>query len=119
YNSPCTDLLVWGGLRGLADRGRTRRILKELLHAVWDAQLDLRARQSTVDALHTRNGELSDVVQSVTARTEVALVLFPPMNAFLSRRSTRPPRSRTVWAAERPARPPPTTIICDICNGWK
>jgi hypothetical protein len=30
----------------------------------------------------------------------------------LSRRRTLPPRSRRVCAAERPARPPPTTITC-------
>ena len=32
----------------------------------------------------------------------------------LSRRRTLAPRSRRVWAAERPARPPPTTITCAI-----
>ena len=37
----------------------------------------------------------------------------------LSRRRTFAPRSRRVWAAERPARPPPTTMTCaeDIV-GW-
>jgi hypothetical protein len=33
-----------------------------------------------------------------------------PKNGFLSRRTREPPRSRTVCAAERPARPPPTMI---------
>ena len=43
---------------------------------------------------------------------EVALVLLPPRKGHLSKRRTRPPCSSTVCAAERPARPPPMTMIC-------
>ena len=43
---------------------------------------------------------------------EVALTLLPPRKSFLSITRQRPPRSRTVCAADRPARPPPTTITC-------
>jgi hypothetical protein len=42
-----------------------------------------------------------------------------PKNGFLSKSTREPPRSSTVCAAERPARPPPTIITrspdCDIC----
>ena len=40
------------------------------------------------------------------------LVEFPPRNASLSTSMTRPPFSRTVCAALRPARPPPMTMTC-------
>merc|ERR1719424_1041990 len=45
----------------------------------------------------------------------VALVELPPQNGDLSRRRHLPPCSRIVWAAEKPARPPPTTMAC--CAG--
>merc|ERR1719326_16009 len=45
----------------------------------------------------------------------VALVELPPQNGLLSRRRHLSPCSMTVWAAEKPARPPPTTIAC--CAG--
>jgi len=41
---------------------------------------------------------------------EVALVEFPPQKAFLSIKQVLPPFSRTVCAADSPARPPPTII---------
>ncbi|OSD03921.1 hypothetical protein PYCCODRAFT_158305 [Trametes coccinea BRFM310] len=37
----------------------------------------------------------------------------------LSRRRTFAPRSRSVWAAERPARPPPTTMTWDMMMMWR
>lgn len=43
---------------------------------------------------------------------DVALVLLPPRKGHLSRSMTRPPCSRTVCAAESPARPPPMTMTC-------
>jgi len=42
---------------------------------------------------------------------DVALVEFPPQNGFLSTNKAFPPLSRTVWIAESPANPPPTTIV--------
>merc|ERR1719384_374128 len=42
----------------------------------------------------------------------VALVLLPPKNEFLSITTTLMPCSITVCAAERPLKPPPTTIHC-------
>merc|ERR1719375_959914 len=45
----------------------------------------------------------------------VAFVEFPPQNGLLSNKRHFPPCSRMVWAAEKPARPPPTTIAC--CAG--
>merc|ERR1719486_417320 len=45
----------------------------------------------------------------------VALVELPPQNGLLSNKRHFPPCSRMVWAAEKPARPPPTTIAC--CAG--
>merc|ERR1719487_322079 len=45
----------------------------------------------------------------------VALVELPPQKGLLSRRRHLPPCSMTVWAAENPARPPPTTMAC--CAG--
>ena len=52
---------------------------------------------------------------------EVAFVLLPPRKGHLSKRSTRPPCSSTVCAAERPARPPPMTMICSLIlmRAWK
>ncbi len=41
---------------------------------------------------------------------EVALVELPPQNGFFSKRTTLAPCSNTVWAADKPARPPPITI---------
>merc|ERR1719174_355563 len=41
---------------------------------------------------------------------DVAFVELPPQKGDLSRQTQRPPCSRTVWAAEKPARPPPTTM---------
>ena len=41
---------------------------------------------------------------------DVAFVEFPPQKGDLSRTTMRPPCSMTVWAAEKPARPPPTTM---------
>lgn len=43
---------------------------------------------------------------------DVAFVLLPPRKGHLSRSMTRPPCSRTVCAAESPARPPPMTMTC-------
>merc|ERR1719324_328049 len=40
----------------------------------------------------------------------VALVELPPQKGLLSNRRHFPPCSMMVWAAEKPARPPPTTI---------
>ena len=48
---------------------------------------------------------------------DVAFVELPPRKLFLSSSITRPPRSRTVCAAERPERPPPTTITCAMVTG--
>merc|ERR1719299_313863 len=45
----------------------------------------------------------------------VAFVEFPPQKGDLSSRRHLPPCSRMVCAAEKPARPPPTTIAC--CAG--
>jgi len=42
---------------------------------------------------------------------EVALVELPPQKGFRSTRSTFPPLSKTVWTADRPASPPPITIV--------
>merc|ERR1719380_339446 len=42
----------------------------------------------------------------------VALVEFPPQKGLLSKRRHFPPCSMMVWAAEKPARPPPTTMAC-------
>merc|ERR1719428_1828017 len=42
----------------------------------------------------------------------VALVELPPQKGLLSKRRHFPPCSMMVWAAEKPARPPPTTIAC-------
>merc|ERR1719395_86323 len=42
----------------------------------------------------------------------VALVELPPQKGLLSNKRHLPPCSRIVWAAENPARPPPTTIAC-------
>merc|ERR1719149_1274 len=42
----------------------------------------------------------------------VALVELPPQNGDLSRRRHLPPCSKIVCAAEKPARPPPTTMHC-------
>ena len=50
---------------------------------------------------------------------EVALVELPPRKLFLSSSNTRPPRSSTVCAADRPERPPPTTITCAMLNAWR
>jgi hypothetical protein len=47
---------------------------------------------------------------------DVAFVELPPQKDDLSRRTTRPPHSRIVFAAETPARPPPTTTAW--CEGW-
>jgi hypothetical protein len=41
---------------------------------------------------------------------EVAFVELPPQNGDLSNKSTLPPFSKTVCAAETPASPPPITI---------
>merc|ERR1740121_3339695 len=40
----------------------------------------------------------------------VAFVELPPQNEDLSTNTTLPPHSRTVLAADTPARPPPTTM---------
>merc|ERR1719235_1340613 len=45
----------------------------------------------------------------------VALVELPPQKGLLSNKRHFPPCSMTVWAAEKPARPPPTTMAC--CAG--
>merc|ERR1719230_1941289 len=45
----------------------------------------------------------------------VAFVELPPQKGLLSMRMHLPPCSRMVCAAEKPARPPPTTIAC--CAG--
>merc|ERR1719161_413960 len=45
----------------------------------------------------------------------VAFVELPPQKGLLSMRRHLPPCSRIVCAAEKPARPPPTTIAC--CAG--
>merc|ERR1719443_285771 len=42
----------------------------------------------------------------------VALVELPPQKGLLSNRRHLPPCSMIVWAAEKPARPPPTTMAC-------
>merc|ERR1719324_1087183 len=42
----------------------------------------------------------------------VALVELPPQKGLLSKRRHFPPCSMIVWAAEKPARPPPTTMAC-------
>merc|ERR1719424_1305992 len=42
----------------------------------------------------------------------VALVELPPQNGDLSKRRHLPPCSKIVCAAEKPARPPPTTMHC-------
>ena len=47
---------------------------------------------------------------------DVAFVLFPPKNEHLSSKTTRPPRSRTVCAADKPARPPPITMTCSLIS---
>merc|ERR1719230_1934598 len=46
----------------------------------------------------------------------VAFVELPPQKGLLSIRRALPPCSRTVCAAENPARPPPTTIACPAGN---
>ena len=47
----------------------------------------------------------------------VAFVEFPPKNALLSSSKTAPPFSSTVCAADRPAKPPPTTMtFCRCCR---
>merc|ERR1719181_77028 len=45
----------------------------------------------------------------------VAFVELPPQKGLLSRRRALPPCSKMVWHAEKPERPPPTTIAC--CAG--
>mmetsp|Transcript_4517 Transcript_4517/g.11345 ORF Transcript_4517/g.11345 Transcript_4517/m.11345 type:complete len:207 (+) Transcript_4517:1130-1750(+) len=45
---------------------------------------------------------------------EVAFVELPPQNEDLSMRTTLPPFSRTVFAADMPARPPPTTMAWSV-----
>merc|ERR1719379_2270961 len=42
----------------------------------------------------------------------VALVELPPQKGLLSNNRHFPPCSIIVWAAEKPARPPPTTMAC-------
>merc|ERR1719252_49431 len=42
----------------------------------------------------------------------VAFVELPPQKGLLSKRRHFPPCSMKVWAAENPARPPPTTMAC-------
>mmetsp|Transcript_64153 Transcript_64153/g.178263 ORF Transcript_64153/g.178263 Transcript_64153/m.178263 type:complete len:201 (+) Transcript_64153:1029-1631(+) len=46
----------------------------------------------------------------------VALVLFPPKKALLSITTTLIPCSKTVWAADRPPNPPPTTMTWFILS---
>merc|ERR1719502_2476411 len=43
---------------------------------------------------------------------EVAFVELPPQKDDLSRSTVRPPHSTAWFAADIPARPPPTTITC-------
>ena len=45
----------------------------------------------------------------------VALVEFPPKKALLSNNTTEPPFSKTVCAADKPAKPPPMTITLFCC----
>jgi len=45
---------------------------------------------------------------------DVAFVEFPPQNFYFSRSKTLPPFSNTVWAADNPAKPPPTTMIYEL-----
>ena len=50
------------------------------------------------------------VLVSAPLMPEVAFVELPPKNPFLSRRMTLPPFSNTECAADKPDKPPPTTI---------
>ena len=55
------------------------------------------------------------VYVSAPLMPDVAFVELPPQNGFLSISTTLPPLSRTVCTADRPARPPPITIVYVYC----
>ena len=55
----------------------------------------------------TRMNELKKDVPLIPL---VALVEFPPKKALLSNKTTEPPFSKMVCAADKPAKPPPMTI---------
>ena len=70
---------------------------------------------------HQNTKHTANINQNTTHKTQSkhkqttaihTLVEFPPRNASLSTSMTRPPFSKTVCAALRPARPPPMTMTC-------
>ena len=100
------------------DRGQgTHRllgVLEENLCTVWDTELLLCLCACAVD---TRGGLCRVATHEPVERC--VKIIQPEIErgrtyGCLSRRRTFAPRSRSVCAAERPARPPPTTMTCAI-----
>ena len=65
----------------------------------------------------TTNNNTNEWKKDVPLIPLVALVEFPPKKALLSNNTTEPPFSKTVCAADKPAKPPPMTITL-FCWCW-
>lgn len=70
--------------------------------------------KSSRPSMHRNTGRLRDAAFA-NARDWSYVTQGWSTHGCLSSRRTFAPRSRRVWAAERPARPPPTTITWAIC----
>lgn len=111
-----------GGLESRTEAHRFLGVLEKDLCIVRNAILLLCLSTGTVDT----RGSFGGVASHETTRQRMHMSLRRSAgygsgtHPCLSRSRTFAPRSRRVCAAERPARPPPTTIACAIlcmCGG--